>query len=266
MIYETCDGLESFTRDPIGYEAGSNNVYSYVASSPLRAIDPSGLESWIPGPTVGGTNYPWIPPGTVLPGHPNSAPIPPMPSEEDYAKSKCYCACASIVNGIRYITEGDQLGGAIRNRCQAWADTLFPYMSRENSALRHCCAGGQMATRLGCWCAQCLEDNRDVAQYYGYGQSWENTQQAIYNDREGRKCANCTGQGASGSASSDVGDSQIKSCCLTKFNAKQLLTGNPTTGIPPNPLYPNIWPRIPPPNWWVNPAPVIQWQAPGYWW
>jgi len=76
------------TRDPIAYTAGSNNIYECVASGPLRAIDPSGLEGWIPGPTVGGTNYPWIPPGTVLPGHPNSSPIPSEPSEEALLRSR----------------------------------------------------------------------------------------------------------------------------------------------------------------------------------
>jgi len=111
-----------------------------------------------------------------------------------------------------------------------------------------------------------LEDYRDVAQYYhgvlnpGPGiQDWQNTQQALYNDREGRRCANCTGKGGAGSATADVSDSQINSCCLAKMNAKQLLTGNPNTGIPPNPLYPNIWRRVPGQNWWNNPAPQIGW-------
>jgi len=38
MIYESCDGLESFTRDPIGF-AGGNNFYVYWNS--LQDADPS---------------------------------------------------------------------------------------------------------------------------------------------------------------------------------------------------------------------------------
>jgi RHS repeat-associated protein len=60
--------------DPIGFSAGDNNWYRFVANGPTGKVDPSGLESWIPGPTVGGVTYPWIPPGTYLPGHPNSTP------------------------------------------------------------------------------------------------------------------------------------------------------------------------------------------------
>jgi len=60
--------------DPIGFSAGDNNWYRFVANGPTGKVDPSGLESWIPGPTVGGVTYPWIPPGTYLPGHSNSTP------------------------------------------------------------------------------------------------------------------------------------------------------------------------------------------------
>jgi RHS repeat-associated protein len=60
--------------DPIGFSAGDNNWYRFVANGPTGKVDPSGLESWIPGPTVGGVTYPWIPPGTYFPGHPNSTP------------------------------------------------------------------------------------------------------------------------------------------------------------------------------------------------
>lgn len=59
-------------RDPIGFEAGDNNLYRFVANGPTGKTDASGLENWIPGPTVGGVTYPWIPPGTYWPGHPLS--------------------------------------------------------------------------------------------------------------------------------------------------------------------------------------------------
>ena len=44
-IYEGCDGLESFTRDPIGFDGSEWNLYSYVDSRPLLGLDPSGLKN-----------------------------------------------------------------------------------------------------------------------------------------------------------------------------------------------------------------------------
>jgi len=62
--------------DPIGFNAGDNNWYRFVGNGPTGKVDPSGLHGWIPGPTVGGVTYPWIPPGACLPGHPHSNTIP----------------------------------------------------------------------------------------------------------------------------------------------------------------------------------------------
>ena len=42
VILEGCDGLESFTRDPIGYDGSDFNLYEYVSSKPLADTDPSG--------------------------------------------------------------------------------------------------------------------------------------------------------------------------------------------------------------------------------
>jgi hypothetical protein len=42
--YETCDRLESFTRDPIGFRARSANIYQYISGRVLIALDPSGLQ------------------------------------------------------------------------------------------------------------------------------------------------------------------------------------------------------------------------------
>jgi len=41
MISESCVGLESFTRDPIGYADGVN-VYGFVRNRPSVGLDPSG--------------------------------------------------------------------------------------------------------------------------------------------------------------------------------------------------------------------------------
>jgi RHS repeat-associated protein len=251
------------SRDPIGYWGGTNNLYEYVGANPFNAVDPSGLvmfyeppSSWNPYHNTPDRGFPrWI---------------PPEPSEEEYAKSKCYCDCASVVNVLQVVFQDP--AGTIRNRAETWADRFFPRMSRENSALRHCFAGGMLATRLGCKCAQCLEDNRDVAQYFkgvmhpGPGvQGWDNTQQAIYNDRAGRQCATCSGTDARGPLTTAVSDTQISQCCMTRFRAGQLYTGNPATGIPPFPIYPSIWPRVPQENWWNQPAPVVEWEPPKSW-
>jgi hypothetical protein len=61
-------------QEPLGFEAGDNNWYRFVANEPTGRTDPTGLHGWIPGPTVGGVTHPWIPPGTYLPGHPHSTP------------------------------------------------------------------------------------------------------------------------------------------------------------------------------------------------
>ena len=42
-IYESCVGLESFTRDPIGFDAGGELLYEYVDGNPLDGLDPEGL-------------------------------------------------------------------------------------------------------------------------------------------------------------------------------------------------------------------------------
>ncbi len=47
VIYEGCDGLESFTRDPIGYRGSPFDLYEYCESSPLQNFDPLGMETWV---------------------------------------------------------------------------------------------------------------------------------------------------------------------------------------------------------------------------
>ena len=42
VIYESCEGLESFTRDPIGFDGGWSH-YSFVNGRALIELDPSGL-------------------------------------------------------------------------------------------------------------------------------------------------------------------------------------------------------------------------------
>jgi len=43
LIYESCDGLESFTRDPIGFEGSEWNLYEVMEGMVLDGLDPTGL-------------------------------------------------------------------------------------------------------------------------------------------------------------------------------------------------------------------------------
>lgn len=44
--------LESFSQDPIGFEAGDANLYRYVGNQPTTKTDPTGLEEY-EGPSIG---------------------------------------------------------------------------------------------------------------------------------------------------------------------------------------------------------------------
>ncbi len=56
------------TQDPIGYDAGSYNMYEYIASQPTYWVDPSGLHGiYDPGT------------GDLGPAPPGQGPVPPYP-------------------------------------------------------------------------------------------------------------------------------------------------------------------------------------------
>ncbi len=59
-------------KDPIQFAGGSANLYSYVESDPVNAVDPSGLDFWITWHEVLGTGYYhaliWWQPGSVPSG------------------------------------------------------------------------------------------------------------------------------------------------------------------------------------------------------
>ena len=73
LIYECCDGLESFTRDPIGFKGSPWNLFEYVGGRPAVLNDPSGKGWW-----------PWskCPPPKVVTYTP--VPIPPVPTPTAY--------------------------------------------------------------------------------------------------------------------------------------------------------------------------------------
>jgi hypothetical protein len=54
-IYDDCAGLESFTRDPIRFYGGDENIYRFAIGNVLIGLDPMGLEQpWngYPGPRI----------------------------------------------------------------------------------------------------------------------------------------------------------------------------------------------------------------------
>ncbi len=50
-IYESRVGLESFSRDPIGYEGGSIGLYEYCIAKPLHFVDSTGFRGRVPSDT-----------------------------------------------------------------------------------------------------------------------------------------------------------------------------------------------------------------------
>ncbi len=235
-------------------------MFEYCHSAPLNYIDPSGEQIRpFQGP-------PWSPypyPSSPLPPVTTPPAWTPNPGDpERYAMSVCWAECCQLrALGTTGIWGASAVGGRVATDAQEWADAYFPRLTRANSALRHCAVSGMLASRFGCACSQCIVDMRDVGQWYMSVQSWANTIQALYNDREGRDCAGCSGKGGTeGPTFYFNSDAKIKKCCLNKFTTKRLFTGSPFTGIPGFPLFPTVFPRNPRKNWWYpENQPQIEW-------
>jgi len=95
VIYESRVGLESFTRDRIGFKAGSLNIYQYIASSPLRATDPTGLLTYFEQPTS--WNLYHNSPNHGYPIRPLTPPVSLVPSQRGKCKIGVECVAASGV-------------------------------------------------------------------------------------------------------------------------------------------------------------------------
>ncbi|XZE46996.1 RHS repeat domain-containing protein [Pirellulaceae bacterium SH467] len=236
-------------RDPIGYASGQFSIVEYVVSNPLYWMDPLGTFRWdgqVPpkdGEKSTGASDPSTP-GTFLTAHAAS-----------WAKSRCYVECFGCKSGGRFVGSwfGDDLANTIEVKAREPAAGL---PDRKNSALRHCIAGGLMATYLGCACAACLEDGRDIAQWYSGTQNWVNTVQALHNDREGRWCGGCLNSDGRQSPLTPFtpSDQQVIECCKRKLRRGDLLIGSP------RPNSPTFDPTVPPNwfDWWSNPwRPVV---------
>ena len=243
-------------RDPIGYRGGPN-LYGYVGGRSTYYVDPFGLQAGIEGPGPG----PYDPTDRW-----------PMWNEQvaaAYAGGHCKCECFSAafqhgrdglqdqLQDIRKEAEnfaGSEMWGDLEEEYfEFYTDgPIFGegrglhYKSRLHSAIRHCVASGLAAAKYGCDCSACLFDNRDLVQYHWYNQSPANTQQALYNNREGRKCSGCKGKsGNTNPRRVFRSAASIKKCCKQALLAGELATdtGDPN-GLPTIPIRGPI-----PPSW-----------------
>ncbi len=276
------------SRDPIGYEGGPS-VYLYVLGRVLGLVDPSGLKGFIDGwPYWGEQPYPF-------------KEKPKTPSwtswlyniTNPYAQYAAYhCANSCACSALRKLVDGvdpEELGLEAGGIATKWSiipgefsdGVLSPediveaedgtyHLNgdgpRAHSALRHCIASGFIASALrNCQCAACIADARDMYQYHWEKQSPTSTQQAFFNNREGRLCAGCIGSYANVSGEQlpdDDGDfvtpppfaevdfaskAKIVDCCKNKLKKGVLGTsGNAPIGGPGYPVLPPAqWPMSP---------------------
>ena len=255
------------SRDPIKY-AGGINLSSFVAGRPFCWNDPTGLLQI--GEGFKYAHYSWI--GWWA----NLSPI------KEYVASNCADKCrCDIFNGKDIMKQVD--GTADRaieiiltlefDPAQSpgvfvepddFNSTTYPstlnYDGRAHSALRHCIWSALMANALvNCECSACIADSRDMFQYLygdppGRYQGIANTQQAIYNDREGRDCAGCTGAYKGFTPRNNThfilpakSEGELVSCCTRKLLSKRLATNINTPGVMPQmPVRPAI--NVPPQN------------------
>ena len=243
-IYETCDRLESFTRDPIKYRGGFN-LEQFVFSSPLVYVDPTGLFEVDPGAGVVSAE------------------------QRDYAFNRCFVTCGWNNPGTSTVVMCQKAGGfvtlshepsskskelqdkmnAIADEASRWATEILNILEetqpgvnnlRNHSALRHCFASAQYAKLLGCACAGCLGHFREQYQYFYQDQGGVTTARQDFNNSIGRGCAGCTGKGnlepkkpvpGRQVRTFPQGEPQMKQCCYNAF-MNDLLWLGPTR--PPN--------------------------------
>jgi hypothetical protein len=115
----TIHPAESCSRDPIGYGGGGWNLFQYVGSMPLIAIDPSGLETAVAPMPVGPKpplTFPNSPYPTNIPGARPTVPLKPMGPGPTVSPA-VGGACRVVVTRIPHVAVF--CGGVIAGKCIA---------------------------------------------------------------------------------------------------------------------------------------------------
>jgi RHS repeat-associated protein len=165
------------SADPLGFYAGDENWYRYVANSATNSTDPSGL----------------IYPGG---GRPRKNPAPPeMPKFEWYIQSSCWLSCW----GSWKIFAGGRppVAAVAAFACHdiglAEGRKVNPDDNADpNIEIRHCVGAACLATNVGCECAACLGLAREKWQYLLFRTLGKATPGA--NDLLGARRGNCNNQ------------------------------------------------------------------------
>ena len=150
-IYDECDQLGSCSRDPVGYEAGSNCLYEYCHSKPYSYVDPWGKQIYVPIPP-GRPPKPHQPtdplnPGWPLPSdraddpwnrNPNVVPVTPKTICESMkgftACAKCLPSCEKTFQELFDAVSGHP-SPIPPNACIKWACTL-PKPGKSNGCYK----------------------------------------------------------------------------------------------------------------------------------
>lgn len=142
------------TEDPIGFDAGDDNLYRYVLNSPIMLVDPSGMASIVRGTCVlqgklgkGRCKYVCsCPAGSVVPlgailthhrpcGHPPSLFCVQLDTL-DY----CFLIAAGLLAMLDSPAQGPADAGAGCIDCKIWANnrTTFVGIAPGGRLLKHC--------------------------------------------------------------------------------------------------------------------------------
>jgi RHS repeat-associated protein len=102
-------------------------------------------------------------------------------SEETYIKLACATKCF-------HAKRSDALAAHAAGMAAA---AVLDKNSREHRALRHCVASGYLAVLVGCQCANCVGTARENYQTNHTGQSEEDRNMGVNNNRNGLRVAGC---------------------------------------------------------------------------
>ena len=114
------------------------------------------------------------------------------------------------------------------------ANDSYPFDSPEHEAMRHCVALAVLAMRIGCSTAECYGTARERWQTANGFQGSRDGQQAINNNRLGRRCAGCVNADATTNPGGQRANpppraslEAIGDCCREAINSGEADLGDP---------------------------------------